>query len=137
LLAAVALCVATTILLKMHGKRYLWITLIPLAWLVTVTFTAAYQKIFSPMPRLGFLAEAARLEATLAAGPLSAGKIAETQRLIFNARLDAVVCGIFVLLVTAILFDSIRVWAGILRGTRPAHLVEAPFVASQLRAEEI
>jgi carbon starvation protein len=137
LLAAVALCVATTILLKMHGKRYLWITLIPLAWLVIVTFTAAYQKILSPLPRLGFLAEAARLEATLAAGALSAEQIVETQRLIFNARLDAVVCGIFVLLVTAILFDSIRVWTGILRGTREARLVEAPFVLSQLRAEEI
>src|SRR5664279_4360179 len=50
LLAGVALCVATTILLKMHGARYMWITCAPLVWLVGATFTAAWQKIFSPVP---------------------------------------------------------------------------------------
>ena len=54
LLAAIALCVATTILIKMHGAKYMWITCVPLAWLVTVTFTAAWQKIFSPIPRSDF-----------------------------------------------------------------------------------
>ena len=137
LLAAVALCVATTILLKMHGKRFLWITTIPLVWLLIVTFTAAWQKIFSPIPRLGFLAEASRLERLLESGTLAAAKAADTRTLIFNNRLDAVVCGIFVVLVAAILFDSIRVWVGILRGTRPAETREAPFVLSQLRAEEV
>src|SRR5208337_3827562 len=63
LLAAIALCVATTILLKMHGLKYLWITCAPLAWLVAVTFTAGWQKIFSPLPAIGFLAQANRLEA--------------------------------------------------------------------------
>ena len=137
LLAAVALCVATTVLIKMHGKRFAWITLIPLGWLVVVTFTAAYQKIFSPLPRLGFLAEAARLEGLLASGSVPAERVAEFRTLLFNARLDAVVCGIFVVLVAAILFDSIRVWAGILRGTREARVMEAPFVMSTLNAEEI
>ncbi len=137
LLAAVALCVATTILIKMHGRRFMWVTLLPLAWLLVVTFTAAWQKIFSPVPRVGFLAEAARLEALLASGTLSAAKAAEAQTLVFNNRLDAVVCGIFVILVAAILFDSIRCWWGILQGTRPADVREAPFVPSRLRAEEI
>jgi carbon starvation protein len=131
LLAAIALCVATTILLKMHGARYLWITCTPLAWLVTVTFTAAWQKIFSPLPALGFLAQADKLAASATANT------AVTQALIFNARLDAVVCGVFLVLVATILLDSVRVWIGILRGTREARVCEAPFVLSQLRAEEL
>ena len=135
LLAAVALCVATTILLKMHGVRYIWITCVPLAWLVTVTFTAAWQKIFSPLPSLGFLAQADKLEASLQAG--TAANAGVTSALIFNARLDAAVCGVFLVLVGAILADSIRVWIGLLRGTRPATLSEAPFVISRLRAEEL
>ncbi len=137
LLAAIALCVATTILVKMHRARYMWITCVPLAWLVVVTFTAAYQKIFSPLPRLGFLAQAAQLEAALRSGAVAADKIGETQALMFNARLDAVVCGIFLVLVATILIDSIHIWAGILRGTREAKVVEAPFVVSRLRPEEI
>ena len=136
LLAAVALCVATTILVKMHRAKYMWITSIPLAWLVTVTFTAASQKIFSPVPRIGFLAQARALEAALASGQIPAAKIAETQHRIFNERLDAVMCGIFLVLVATILIDSIRVWWGILRGTREARVNESAFVLSRLKAEE-
>ncbi|MGA2770016.1 MAG: carbon starvation CstA family protein [Bryobacteraceae bacterium] len=135
LLAAIALSVATTILLKMHGAKYLWITCAPLAWLLAVTFTAAWQKIFSPVPAIGFLAQADRLEASLRAG--TAANAAATQTLIFNARLDAVLCGVFLVLVATILLDSVRVWIGILRGTRDARVCEAPFVLSQSRAEEL
>jgi len=137
LLAAIALCVATTILIKMHRTRYLWITGVPLVWLVTVTFTAAWQKIFSPAPRIGFLAQAVQLEAALRSGSITGARIASTGTLIFNARLDAVVCGVFMLLVAVILIDSVRIWAGILRGTREAQVVEAPFVMSHLSPEEI
>jgi carbon starvation protein len=135
LLAAIALCVATTILLKMHRLKYLWITCLPLAWLVAVTFTAAWQKIFSPVPAIGFLAQAARLQAALRAG--TAADVATTRTLIFNARLDAAVCGLLLALVATILIDSIRVWAGILGGVREAQVHEAPFVASLLRTEEL
>jgi carbon starvation protein len=137
LLAAVALCVATTILIKMHGRRYLWITAVPLAWLVTVTFTAGFQKIFSAYPRLGFLAHAAELQGQLYAGKIAASKIAETQTLIFNDRLDAVVCGIFLVLVATILVDSIRVWTGLLRGTRKTQTTETPFVLSGLEEDAV
>ena len=68
---------------------------------------------------------------------VAAEKIAETQHLIFNARLDAAVCGIFLVLVTLILIDSMRTWIGILKGTRESKVNEAPFVLSQLRPEEI
>ncbi len=129
LLAAIALCVGTTILLKMHGAKFMWITCVPLAWLVTVTFTAGSEKIFSPVPAIGFLAQVERL----AAGPQTAA----TATLIFNARLDAGLCGVLMAMVAIILADSLRVWYGILRGTREARVSEAPFVASQLRAEEL
>jgi len=133
LLAAIALSVGTTIVLKMHGARYMWITCAPLVWLVTVTFTAGWQKILSPVPAIGFLAQAARLQAAAAGNPLDAA----TRALIFNARLDAAVCAIFMILVAAILVDSIRVWIGIFRGANPAPLCETPFVATRLRAEEV
>jgi carbon starvation protein len=136
LLAAVALSVATTVLIKMHRARYMWITCLPLAWLVVVTFDAAWQKIFSPLPRLGFLAEAAQRKAALLSGQLTATQAAETKVLMFNARLDAVVCGVFLVLVAMILVASIRLWVGILRGTCEAKLKEAPFTESRLRPEE-
>ncbi|HYW46379.1 MAG TPA: carbon starvation CstA family protein [Bryobacteraceae bacterium] len=135
LLAGIALCVATTILLKMHGPKFMWITCAPLVWLVTATFTAAWQKVFSPLPAVGFLAQADNLEAALGAG--AAASASTTRTLIFNARLDAVVCGILMVLVAVILFDSLRVWIGILRGTREARVCEAPFVLSELRTEEL
>jgi carbon starvation protein len=137
LLATIALCVATTIFVKMHRSRFMWITCVPLAWLVTVTFTAAYQKLFSPDPRIGFLAQADGLAAALQSGQVAAGRMAETQILIFNARMDAAVCGLFLILVTTILIDSIRIWVGILRGTHEARITETPFVLSRLRPEEL
>jgi len=133
--ASIALCVATTILLKMHGAKYMWITCAPMVWLVSATFTAAWQKIFSPLPAIGFLAQAEKLEAALQAG--SAADVAATQTLIFNARLDAAICGIFMVLVSVILLDSIRVWAGILSGNGDRRVHEAPFVVTRLQAEEL
>ena len=122
LLAIIALCVCTTVLVKMHGARRMWITLLPMAWLITVTFTAAIEKIFSASPRIGFLA---------------AAKTATNPTVVFNNQLDAVVCAIFLVLVTTILIDSVRQWIGILKGTQTAQSTETPFVASQLRAEDI
>ena len=137
LLASVALCVATTVLLKMYRTRYAWVTALPLTWLVIVTFTAAWQKIASPLPRVGFLAQAAQLENALASGSVAANRIADTHTQIFNARVDAVLCSVLLLLVTAVLADSLRVWVGILRGTREAKVTETPFVPSQLQAGEL
>jgi carbon starvation protein len=97
---------------------------VPLSWLVIVTFTAGWQKIFSPLPDLGFLAQADKLATGV--------QTSATATLIFNARLDAAVCGIFLILVTVILVDSIRVWTGILSGARDAHLTETPFIQSEL-----
>jgi carbon starvation protein len=135
LLAAIAFCVATTILVKMHGARYMWITCVPLAWLVIVTFSAGYEKIFSDQPRLGFLAEAAKIQAGLDAGTAVNAAAARTQ--IFNAHLNAFMCAIFLVLVTTILIDSIRIWAGVLTGSREARVAETPFVLTRLQPEEL
>ena len=135
LLAAIAFCVATTILLKMHGAKYMWVTCVPLTWLVIVTFSAGYEKLFSDQPRIGFLAEASKLQAALDAGTVANIAAAKTQ--IFNARLDAFVCGLLLILVTTILIDSLRIWHGILSGSRKTSLAEAPFVLSRLQAEEL
>ena len=127
LLAAIALCVGTTILIKMHKARYMWITCVPLVWLVVVCFTAGWQKIFAPEPALGFLAQANQL----AAGPQGP----TTASLVFNARLDAAVTGVFLVLVALILVDSVRVWLGILNGSKPATTTETPFVPTKLIEE--
>ncbi len=132
-----ALCVATTILVKMHGARYMWITCVPLSWLVVVCYTAAWQKIFSSLPRVGFLAQAGALEQQIAAGTVPAAQLSAVQAQIFNNQLDAVVCGVFLVLVTAILLDSVRLWYGILTGSVEAKVTESPFVLSRLNAEEL
>jgi carbon starvation protein len=137
LLSAIALCVATTVLIKMHRARYLWITVVPLVWLVTVTFMAGLEKIFADSPKLGFLSHATALSNAIAAGKVVAAKIPETRAVIFNERLDAVVCGVFLLLVAIILLDSFRVWYGLLRGTRQAVSSESPFVPSQMEVEVV
>ena len=80
LLAAVALVVATTILMKMGRLRWIWVTLLPMAWIVIITMTASYQKIFSANPRIGFLSYANALATQVAAGSIPAEKLADTQR---------------------------------------------------------
>jgi carbon starvation protein len=127
LLATVALCVATTIIIKMHRTRYAAVTLIPLAWLVVVTFTAAWHKILDPDPRVGFLAQAR----ALAVGPANNA----TARLIFNNRLDAVVTAALVVMVALLLFESVRQWIAVLSGKKEARVKETPFVMTRLVEE--
>ena len=134
LLAAVALVVATTILLKMGRLRWIWVTLAPMAMLVAVTMTASYQKIFDGNPNLGFLAKANQLAAQIAGGRIPAAKIAETQRLIFNQRLDAVVTGVLALMILVLLVEALFQWYAILTRRREAVLHEAPYVATQWAA---
>jgi len=132
LLAAIALCVGTTILIKMGKLRYVWVTLTPLAWLVAVTMTASVQKIWHPNPRIGFLAHARFLADQVAAGTVSPDKIVETQRLIFNDRLDAVVTFIFAALVVVILVESGRHWWLYISGRKKPVLNEAPLQLPKL-----
>ena len=131
LLAAVALVVATTILLKMGRLKWIWVTLLPMIWLVVVTMTASYQKIFSRNPRIGFLSFANTLAAQLAAGKIPAAKIAETQRVIFNQHLDALVTAVLAGMILFLLAEALIQWHAILgRGKEPV-LHETPYVATQ------
>src|SRR5712692_297470 len=131
LLAAVALVVATTILMKMGRLRWIWVTLLPMAWLVIVTMTASYQKIFDPNPRIGFLSGANALVAQIAAGSVPAAKLAETRRLIFNQRLDAAVTAIFASMVLVLVVEAIVQWYSILIRRRESVLHESPYIATR------
>jgi carbon starvation protein len=129
LLAAVALCVGTTVIIKMGKAKYAPITLAPLAWLAIVTMTAGYQKIFSPDPKLGFLARANLFETTLAAGQVPKGiaSAEAAQRFIFNDRVDAVVSAFFMISVIIIIADSAVQWYKVISGRMPAVSTEHPF----------
>jgi carbon starvation protein len=131
LLATVALVVATTILIKMDRLRWLWVTLVPMVWLVTVTMTASYQKIFHPDPRIGFLAAAAELTQQVASGAIPLDRIAFTQRLIFNNQLDAAVTAVLAGMVLVLLFEALIEWFRILSGRKKAVLQETPYVATR------
>ncbi len=131
LLAAVALVVATTILLKMKRLRWIWVTLVPMAWLVAVTMTASYQKIFDANPNLGFLSKASSLAAQIAGGQIAAAKIAETQRLIFNQRLDAAVTGVLAVMILVLLVEAVAQWYAIFSGRKVPVLHEASYVPTQ------
>jgi carbon starvation protein len=131
ILASVALVVATTILIKMGRKRYLWVTLVPMAWLVTVTLTGAYQKLFHEDPRIGFLAQASALEQRVAEGRVPEAKLAETRHVIFNNRLDAGVTGFFAILILLLLAEAGYEWYRILSGRREARLTETPYVRTR------
>ena len=124
LLATVALCVATTIIVKMHRARYAAVTLVPLAWLVAVTFTASWHKVLDPNPRVGFLAQVR----ALAAAPATSA----TAQLVFNNRLDAAVTAVLVVMVTLVLIESVRQWKLVLSGREQASLKESPFVMTRL-----
>ena len=135
LLAAIALVVATTILMKMGRLRWIWVTLVPMTWLVIITMTASYQKIFDANPRLGFLAYAKVLGAQIAAGKIPAEKIAETQRLIFNQRLDAAVTGVLAAMILVLIVEALAQWYSILTRRKEPVLHESPYVATRWAAD--
>jgi carbon starvation protein len=125
LLASVALCVGTTLIIKSGKARFAWVTLLPLTWLLAATLTAGWQKVFAADPRLGFLAHAASVADQMAAGAVTA---AMGTRLIFNDRLDAVVTILFMVITVLVVLSSAREWVLILTRRKPAQAKETPFV---------
>ena len=137
LLGAVALCVGTTVIIKKGAARYAWVTLAPLAWLVVVTMTAGWEKVFAADPRLGFLSHARSVAAALAAGQLPHGitSITAARRVAFNDYLDAAVALVFMAVVVLVLATSITEWVLVLSRRKPARPHESEFVPSALLAE--
>jgi carbon starvation protein len=159
LLAAIALCLATTVILKMQlvseaeskiknqksktGRPvFALVTLIPLAWLLTVTMTADWQKIFSEDSRIGFIAAARELDTALpdlqkaleaakssnvgdAAVAAAAKAVSDNRKMHFNNQLDAVVGGFFMAMVLAVAAISAWEWLVLLTRRRVAVLRES------------
>jgi len=132
MLAAIALSVATGILVKSGKLRYAWVTGLPLVWLVTITTTAAFQKIFSEDIRIGFFAAANDLSAKLAAGALPADKAAIAPQLIFNQHLDAYLTLFFVSVLWVVILDMLWMCVRHLNGKPVPKLSEAPHEPSRL-----
>jgi carbon starvation protein len=132
LLAAIALSVATAILVRTGRLRYAWVSGAPLAWLVIVTTTAAWQKIASDDPRIGLFAAAQDLAARLTAGALPADRVAVAPQLIFNQQLDGWLTAFFLALVWIIVIDMLRSCSLHLSGRRPAVATEAPRVPTRM-----
>ncbi|MDR2216066.1 MAG: carbon starvation protein A [Nevskiaceae bacterium] len=134
MLAGIALTVATGILVKSGKLRYAWVTALPLAWITAVTTTAAYQKVFSADPALGFFAAANDLAEKLATGVLAADRVAVAPTLIFNQRLDGWLTIVFTTLMWVVIVEMIRVCVRHLRGLPVPADSQTPYVRTELNA---
>jgi carbon starvation protein len=137
LLAAVALAVATTLLIKSGRAKYAWITIIPLAWDAVVTLTASYQKVFSSDPAIGFFAQRAQYAEALANGETSFGSAPDVeamQKVVTNTTVDGVLSALFAVLIIIILADACRVWIKALRAGGDLPTTEEPHTPSKLWA---
>jgi carbon starvation protein len=132
MLAAIALSVATGILVKSGKARYALVTLVPLLWLALVTTSAAWQKIVSHDVRIGFFAAANDLAGKLASGALPPERAAVAPQLIFNQRLDAGLTIFFTAVLWLVILDMARVSFRRLRGLDSAQSSEAPYQPSRL-----
>ena len=127
LLAVVAFCLGTTLLIKMGKTRYLAVTAIPLVFLIAVTFTAGLTKIFAKDPTMGFLAGAESYAAKIAAGG-TAEQLAMWKKIMFMNQIDAAVAGFFLVCVTVIVIGCAYEWFLLLTGRKTIVLRENPYV---------
>jgi carbon starvation protein len=136
LLAAVALTVCTTILIKSGRAKYAWVTLIPLAWDAAVTLVASWQKIFSADPKLGFFAQRERYAAALERGEVlaPAKDIDDMQTVVVNSTVDGVLSVLFAVLIIIVIANAMVVWYRALTSPEPLPSTEAESVPSQIVA---
>ena len=136
LLAAVALTVGTTLLIKAGKLKYAWVTGVPLAWDAVVTLTASYQKVFSDDPKIGFFAQRDSFQEALDQGEVlaPAQSLDDMQSVVTNSTVDGVLAALFAVLIVVVIADAARIWVRVIRSRRPAPTTETPFVQSRLVA---
>ncbi len=136
LLAAVALTVCTTLLIK-HGKlKYAWVTAIPLAWDAVVTLTASWEKVFSGDPKLGFFAQRTKFMDGIDAGKVlpPAKSMDDMHAVVTNSTVDGVLAALFAILIVIVILDAMRIWVKTIRAGGSLPTTEVPFVESHLQA---
>ncbi|WP_326762138.1 carbon starvation CstA family protein [Streptomyces phaeochromogenes] len=138
LLAAIALTVCTTVLVKSGRLRYAWVTGVPLAWVVAITFTAGWQKIFSADPRVGFFAQRERYADGIDAGHVlpPAKTLDDMHTVVTNSTVDGVLIALFLLLVTVVIVNAAVVCVRALRSPVPLPTTETPYVESRIDLPE-
>ncbi|MBM7643938.1 carbon starvation protein [Scopulibacillus daqui] len=134
MLSVIALIVATTVIIKMGKTKFCWVTVIPMIWLIAVTFAAGWQKLFSKVPSVGFLKQASVTKQALESGRLPANIPSEAaaKQVIFNNQLNSVLTALFMLLIIGVLIDAIRIWHKVLVSKKQIKTAEEPFVQTQL-----
>ncbi len=127
LLAVIAFCLGTTILIKMGKARYMAVTVVPLVFLMSATFSAGYIKIFDTDPKMGFIAAAKSFGDKMAAGgtPQQMKEWAAQQ---FNFNVDTAVTGFFLAAVAIIFLGCLKEWVTLLSGAKKPVLNEDPYV---------
>ncbi|MDG4857519.1 carbon starvation CstA family protein [Streptomyces sp. T-3] len=137
LLAAVALAVCTTLLVKSGRLKWAWVTAVPLLWDVAVTLTASWQKVFSDDPKVGFFAQREKYQDAINAGvdPLPPAKsVSDMETIVTNSTVDGVLSAVFAILIIVVLIDATRVCVKAIRNPGAAKLTEAPYVESKIVA---
>ncbi|AZB41613.1 carbon starvation protein A [Bacillus sp. FJAT-42376] len=129
MLAGIALLLGTTILFKMGKKAYVWVTLLPTTWILIVTMTAGWQKLFHSNPKIGFLAHAKVFSDARNSGEVLAPAANQTQmnQIIVNDYVDAALCAVFMLVVIAVLISAVRMWIRVFK-KQDVKLHEAPYI---------
>jgi carbon starvation protein len=136
LLAAVALSLATTLLIK-HGKiRWVWVTAVPLAWDAVVTLTAAYQKVFSSDPRIGFFSQRDRFQDALDQGEViaPAKNIGDMEQVVTNSTVDGLLAALYAVLIIIVIASSAVVWLRAIRAGGALPTTEIPYRRSRIVA---
>jgi carbon starvation protein len=136
LLAAVALTVATTLLIKSGKLKYVWVTAVPLAFDLAVTLTASFQKVFSDNPKLGFFAQRDKFQSALDQGDVvaPAKSLDDMRAVVTNSTVDGVLAALFATLIILVVADAARVWVKAIRAREPLPSTETPFEESALDA---
>ncbi|MFI0266953.1 carbon starvation CstA family protein [Streptomyces luteogriseus] len=137
LLAAIALAVCTTVLVKSGRLRWAWVTAVPMAWVVAITFTAGWQKIFSDDPKIGFFAQRTKYADAIDAGQIlpPAKSLDDMHTVVTNSTVDGVLIALFLFLVAVVLVNAAVVCARAVRSPGTLPTTEAPFVESRILEE--